>query len=189
MLLSFSEHAIELYTWETKSDMLNHVAKCDGGAIVLGEDAEQESEFYGAVIRFNYSARVDIQAQETKPKCLGIAICSEGHGLKPNLLLLPDMTMVFGFNSEVVGISADSRQILFRLSFDTLFGSFLYLDELNTLLVFNEIGVVALTTNGIELWRYEKDVITDCLINEGKLYMNFMDSPQVILRLSSGAIE
>jgi hypothetical protein len=60
---------------------------------------------------------------------------------------------------------------------------------MDTLLVFNEIGVVALAASGVELWRYEKDIITDCLINEGKLYMNFMDSPQVMLRLSSGAIE
>jgi hypothetical protein len=169
--------------------MLNHITKCDSSTIVLGEDAEQELEFYSAIVHLNYTVRVDEQSQESSPDYLGIAICSEGHGLKPHLVLLPRQTLAVGFNREVVGISVSNKQILFRLRFDTLFRSFLYLDEMDTLLVFNEIGVVALAASGVELWRYEKDIITDCLINEGKLYMNFMDSPQVMLRLSSGAIE
>lgn len=64
-------------------------------------------------------------------------------------------------NNKVIGISPENRDILFRHRFDTLFHALLYLGRYPMLVVRNEIGVVALAEDGQELWRYEKDLVTD----------------------------
>jgi hypothetical protein len=188
MLVSFAEHIVEFHLWASKDDLLNHVKKCDGGMLILGTDAAQEAAFYSAVVHFNYAARCQSKLLKTLPRSWGIALISEGHGLKPHTLILDNKTLVFGLNQKVVGIIADARQILFHLSFDSLFRAFIHLEEFKILLVLNEIGVIAITEAGSELWRYEKDIMTDCLIEERVLLIEFMDSPSVRLNLLDGSL-
>jgi len=187
MLIAIEGHALELQTWGDKSAMLQFVHGSDGGGLILGDDSEQELEFYSASVHFNYAAQTET-SQETPITSWVIGLISEGHGVKPQLIALPDRTLVFGLNHEVIGIGLESRKIVFRHRFDTLFHALFYLSRYSTLIVRNEIGIVALDEIGQELWRYEKDVVTNCIIDESHLELHFMDTPPVVLDLKTGRV-
>jgi hypothetical protein len=189
MNLSFAEHVIELRSWPSKRELIDFLAHCDAGSIMLGEDAGQESEFYSAVLHLNYSAISLRRLNESGGRLLGIGICSENPSVKPNLLLLPERQMlIFGFNSEVVGVSVEDKEVYFRTVFDHLpFRSFIYLEQTRSILVFHEIGVAAITEEGQELWRFDKDVIVGCSMGNEMLHLDFMDSPSITLNTLTGA--
>jgi hypothetical protein len=186
MLLAVDAHALETRSWGDKSALLKFVDSCDGGALILGEDAAQEVEFYSAIVHFNYAAQVQHPSPQATIRSWGIALISEGHGLKPQLLVMPNRTLVFGLNHDVFGISTEGRCQLFRHSFDSLFHAFLYLAKDRILLVRNEIGVVALAQNGDELWRFEKDVVTSFSVRDSEIVLGFMDTESVVLEISTG---
>jgi hypothetical protein len=186
MFVSFAEHVLEFHNWESKNDLLNSISSCDGGTLILGEDASQEVAFYSTVVHYSYTLR---RGDVPHVKRWGIGLISEGHGVRPHLITLPDEVIVFGFNQEAVGLNVSQRRYVFRFTFDSVFRSFVYLPDDRLLLIFNEIGVVAVTKDGKEKWRYEKDVITDCLMEHGKLVLRFMDSPTVTIELSSGSVK
>lgn len=190
MRLSFAGHIIEIQTWETKGDMMNFLANCNAESLVLGEDAEEEVGFYSASIHLNYSAKLYPIWNELIGSRFDVGVCSEGHGLKPHLLMLSEKQLViFGFNSEVVGISIKNREVSFRTSLDySLFRSFVHLSQVEIVLAFHEIGVVALTEDGKELWKYSEDVIIDSLIDRDTLQLSFMDSPPVSINVLSGSV-
>lgn len=179
MQVTFGNNTITLQVWETKSEMLSYLSKCEAGSLLLGEDADQEMHFYSATVRLGQAG----------VNCFGIGICSEGHGLTPHLLLQPDAeVMVFGFNQEVVGINVKERKINFKIPLVSLFYNFLTLNQRQLILVIHEIGVVAITEEGKEIWRYDKDIINDWVIEDDKLHLKFMDAPPVSIEISSGAL-
>ena len=96
--------------------------------------------------------------------------------------------MIFGFNSEVVGISIEEKRQRFRIGLDGLFRAFIQLKEEKIILVSQEIGVVAMAEDGEELWRYSKDVVIDFRIEQSTVILTFMDSPSVSLDLSNGQV-
>ena len=180
MLVSFAQHTIELKSWETSQGMIEFLQGCDAGSpLFLGEDSAQENSFYSAVVNLDWN-RASVQR-------FGIGIYSGDHGLKPHLLLQPDgQTLVLGFNNEAVGVSINDKRELFRISLDSLFRSFVLLSQKKIILVFHEIGVVAIAIEGQELWRYDKDIITECRIEGESLQLKFMDSPSVNLNIPTG---
>lgn len=185
MLVAIEEHALEFHTWSDKSAMLQFVNRVDGKGLILGEDAEQELEFYSVMVYFDYACKIpNLRNTALKSWCIGLI--SEGHGLKPQLLSLPNRTLVCGLNHQVIGISPESREIVFRHRFDTLFHAVFYLSRYPMLIVRNEIGVVALAEDGHELWRFEKDLVTDCILNEPHIELHFLDTAPVVLDLSTG---
>lgn len=187
MLVAIEEHALELQSWNDKSSMLQVVNCCDGGAVILGEDSEQELEFYSVIVHFNYAAQIH-SSRYHGISSWGIGLISEGHGLKPQLIALPNRTLVFGLNHEVLGLSPDSRSIIFRHGFDTLFHALLYLSTQRILVVRNEIGIIVLDEYGKELWRFEKDIVTNCSIEEWRIELHFLDTAPIVLDLLTGRV-
>jgi hypothetical protein len=189
MFLSFGQHIVTLQRWETKQDMLDFLARCSAGSLVLGEEAEQEVEFFSATIHLNYCCTFREERDGSREQRFGIGVCSEADVPKPHLLLRSaEKIMVFGFNREVVGVDVESKEIKFRVRFIySPFRSLVYLDQYGIILAFHEIGVVALTGDGVELWRYEQDVIVDSMVDGDKLHLRFMDSPPVTISVRNGA--
>lgn len=185
MLVVIEEHALEFQTWGDKSSMLQFVSRCDGGGLILGDDAEQELEFYSVMVYVDYGCKTP-NSRDTALNSWCIGLISEGHGLKPQLLAMPNRTLVFGLNHQVIGISPESRDILFRHRFDTLFHALFYSRRYPMLVVRNEIGVVALAEDGHELWRFEKDLVTDCILSDSHIELHFLDTAPVVLDLSTG---
>jgi hypothetical protein len=115
-------------------------------------------------------------------RCYGIGICSEGYGLKPHLFLQPELTQfLLGFNHEVVAIGVDDRSIRLRLTLYSLFHSFVALPW--GVLIFHEIGLLAVGNRGQKIWGYEADVIEGYEIVGDKLNLTFMDAPPVSLNM------
>lgn len=185
MLYSVGLHAIETRKWETESQMLEYLGQFDPKFILLNKEPEYKADFYSVIVHLNYFARTS--SQKPKETHLGIGLHSEIVGIMPHLLWLPPEEIIIGFDCSVAGIKINKREISFRIDFDTPFRSFLLLDSPKVLLVFNEIGVVSLGENGSELWRYEKDVITDCVIESNIMTLSFLDSPSVRIDLLNGS--
>jgi hypothetical protein len=179
MLFTFGENTVQNQSWETKREMLEFLTRSTNGYVLLGENAEQAILFYSIIVC----------SDTLKKGCYGIGINSEGHGLKPYVLLRPEISIVIlGFNSEVVGINVESREIQFRLSLESLFHSFIYLYHQKIILIFHEIGVIAITEKFLEIWRFSVDVITEYFIESDVLHIKFMDSAPVRISISSGLV-
>ncbi len=178
MHVSFLEHLIELRSWHNKQEMVNFLTTCEAGYLLLGENPKQESEFYSATIYLNRAMNR-----------FGVGICSLGIGLTPALLPQPENSvLIFGFNSDVVGVRIPGGEIVFQLKVETLFHAFLSVHRKEMILVKDEIGIVALTQNGNVLWKFGRDVITNAVIEGDQLHLQFMDSPEVFLNLSNGSL-
>jgi hypothetical protein len=143
--------------------MMNVLSKYEGGHLILGESAEQQTAFYLVTIHLGWNGR----------HRFGIGLCSEEYGLKPHLLLQPELSqLLLGFNHEVVAVGVKDRNIHFRILLDSLFHSFLALEQ--CILIFHEIGVNALDNRGQAIWEYEADVIEDFEIIGNHLNLTFM---------------
>ncbi|MBN1886577.1 MAG: hypothetical protein JW850_01250 [Thermoflexales bacterium] len=180
MHISFAEYSLELHEWQSKHQMISSLEDCEAGSCVLGENPDQESNFYSVVVHLGQSGL----------RRYGIGICSQGHGLVPHLLIQPEfLRLILGFNSDIVGIRIPDGRVDFSLHLDSLFYSFLPVYNKKVILVMHESGVVSLTQNGQMIWKFEKDIITRTTIEENYLWLTFMDALPVRLNLLNGAIE
>jgi hypothetical protein len=147
--------------------------------VIIGESEEQDREFF--------SAEVQPEFREAKLPRLAVGICSEGHGIAPQLLPLPDRgLLLLGLNSEVVAIRVATGEIAYRVPLGFLFRSMVPLTDCQPILVFHEIGVTAIRANGETEWTLGRDVLEDAWLEDGTLRMTFMDSEAVAVELSSG---
>ncbi|MDM8550855.1 hypothetical protein QUF72_12280 [Desulfobacterales bacterium HSG2] len=97
--------------------------------------------------------------------------------------------LIIGFNSQVVAVDLIKRKIALQLRFSSLFRSFVHLKAYQMLLVFHEIGVIALTERGEEIWSFDEDIIDDCVIENGILSLTFFDADPVMLEVLSGTLK
>ncbi len=178
MYLSYGKHYIALSSYDTHHEMMTVLSKCEAGSLILGESAEQPTVFYSVISYLGWNGR----------DRFGLGICSEESGLKPHLLLKPKRSqLLLGFNNEVVAVGIDERQIHFQVRLDSLFHSFFDLDK--TLLVFHEIGLIALDEKGKKCWEYEEDVIEHFEISQNNLSLRFMDAAPVNINLQTGYLQ
>lgn len=177
MRVAFGQHSLELMAWPSEGEMIQHLSSCREGYVILGEDARQYRAFISTEIRLGFTAT----------SCFGIGLYSEGHGLVPHMLLLPESEqLVFGFNNEATRVSVREKRVVSRLLLDSLFRSFIHLKERKLILVFHEIGVTAISENGSHEWSYAKDIIQKCVLSETYLELEFLDEPSVKLALATG---
>jgi hypothetical protein len=174
---------VRIDKWQTKKELAYRLAGCDGGSIMLGDDAEDAREFFSLLF---YREAPDAESGTT----WGVGVCSEALGLGPYLLLRPGAHVSFlGFNSQVVGLATNRREARFAINLWSPFATFACLDEQGITLVFHEIGVVALTGDGEELWRYSKDVVVGTRIGQDFLELKFMDALSVRLNVKTGEVK
>jgi hypothetical protein len=177
MYLPLTEDYIDVSLKETKSELYEALSKFDAGKIILGAEAEQERQFY--IIKV---ALEDIEN-------LGIGIISEGHGLKPQILFdAVSKKLMIGFNNEVTIINCPKRTIESRIILNSLFYSFLLLNEPKMIVVIQETGVLALNEEGKQLWQHDSDIIENYKIVDGILHLDFMDSEPIALSIADGQI-
>lgn len=178
MRLCFSWSSIELQRYASRAEMEGHLAAFDC-KLVIGDSAEQEREFFSATIQPEFRG--------AKARRLAVGVRSEGHGIAPQILPLPNCgLLLFGLNSEVVAIRADTGEIAYRIPLGFLFRMMVPLADKGLVLVFHEIGVTALRENGETPWTFGRDVLEDAWRENGTLHMTFMDSEPVAVELASG---
>jgi len=157
--------------------MMHFLSNCGDGNILLGKDAEQISDFYA----------VKVDSDWEGINSFGIGIYSEGHGLEPHLLVQPERNkLIIGFNSDVIGIDTTKRKVRFQIRLSSLFRSFSFLKKYSMILVFHEIGVIAVSENGQEIWSFDEDIIENCAIDNDSLSLAFLDAEPVTLNIFDG---
>ena len=177
MYLTFLDHYIQLGNWPTRKALIDFLSTCGAGSILLGENSEHQVEFFS----------VEVKLGPDNTQSFGIGILSEGHGLKPNLFLLPRYSMlIFGYNQDVIGILIPDGNIRFSRQLDSLFYEFIPVAHKNIFLVVQEIGICALNFDGTQKWQYIKDVVTGTNLKEDTVMVNFMDGQTVRLDLATG---
>ncbi|OCR00917.1 hypothetical protein BCD67_22185 [Oscillatoriales cyanobacterium USR001] len=178
MFITFGSNQISIQSLANKAELVK-ILEGEPESLLLGEIAEHNLEFYLAKVQF--------QSSDSEPFCIGI--CSEGHGLKPHVLIQPERDLIlFGYNQEVTGVNINNRQIAFKIPLNSLFYYFLHLKERGIILIVQEVDVTAITESGKELWRYGKDLITQTAVEGEKLYLNFMDESPTCLNIVSGEL-
>jgi hypothetical protein len=187
LLLSFAQHAIESHKWESRDSLENSLADCDE-RIMLGEEAAYPTAFYALKLYLDYAAQV---SSANEGQTIGIGIVADSGGLAPSFLPLVEKNeLLIGFNSEVVNISVEDKRITYSVTLDGLpFYSFYHLSSMDIILIFYELGVVAINPDGRELWQYNKDVVSSSKITGEQLFLEFLDAKPVTLNIKNGTIE
>jgi len=177
MRIVFGQHNLHFKGWSSEEEMIHYLSSCKAGYVILGQDAKQYREFFSTTLFLGFSGT----------SSFGIGVLSEGHGLVPHVLLLPKKKeLLFGLNSQAASLRVEEGSVGFRIQLDSLFRSFLHLDESETILVFHEIGVIAIDENGNEKWTYAKDILEDGFLSKGCLRLKFVDGLSVRLSLATG---
>lgn len=176
MYLTFLNNFINIYATETKSELIQALNKCNNGIILLGNDAQQENDYLIIKVYSGYKY-LDI---------LGIGVISEGHGIYPQTLLLPSSKkIIIGYNREITAVDCNNGKELFTFKLCSLFHSFIHLDD--KILAIYEIGVIAFNENGMQLWKYENEIITNYEIEDNYLKIEFIDDEPICLNLCDGS--
>jgi hypothetical protein len=179
MRISVGDQSLKIQRWESKDEMVEAVARCEGGNIVLGLEAEQQVDFFSVFVRAEPSGQCSF----------AIGICSEGHGLVPQVAVRPEsLELIFGFNREVVAVRLRQREVAYRIELDCLFHTFVELPKEEMLLAVHEIGIVALAKEGQVLWRYDCEIIDGFVIHDNQMELRFMDGSTVSVDIQCGKV-
>jgi hypothetical protein len=177
MRIAFAHDSVELKSWGLEAEMADYVSACEEGYLILGEGARQRHDFFSVRIRLGFPGT----------SSFGIGVVSEGHGLVPQLLLLPEREqLLLGVNQEVTCVSIKDRRLIFRVDLGWLFHSFLELKQHGIVLIFHEIGVTAIDEIGNQRWTFTRDIIQSCIVAHSKIELQFLDEAPVRLSLVTG---
>lgn len=178
MRIAFGWSSIDIRRWDSKNELLEYISQF-GNQLLVGESAEQEAEFYSAALIREFGNA------EARPLVIGI--CSEGHGVTPQLLPMPSSGLcLFGVNSEVYGVSVDAFRVQFHVKLRSLFRSMVPVPEAGLILIFHEIGAKAIQVDGSELWDFSRDVLESARIEGSTVHFEFMDSEPATVDALSG---
>lgn len=148
-----------------------------GPHILLGQEAESPHEFYSLVVTAEPGGEV----------LWTIGVLTEGHGLSPEALLIPESKRLFiGANARVSILSWEARALIAEAALGFLFRSFIPDPKNNLVLVVHETGVAAFTHDGASKWQFSRDVVETIHSGEDAIEISFMDSDPARLEIRSG---
>lgn len=178
MILTFNEHCVSARSWPSLRELVSFLEAGGGGSLLLGSEAESGSEYHSLAVY----PRGAVEGR------FGVGVVTQTPELPPHLLLRPERNLLlFGFNSEVVGVGLPERAIRFRHTCDWLFSHFLDAPALGVVLAFYEVGVLALDYDGRELWRRTTDILVDWKLAGETVRLEQMEAGRLVLDLRTGA--
>lgn len=179
MRVSFPWASVQCQSWESRSELERFLNGFEDSRIIAAS-SEQEREFYSIAVQPDFPASGACR--------VALGVCSEGHGIQPQLLLLPEHDrLLIGANSQVTAVDVSTGTDAFEIQLESLFRSMVYLSERQLVLVFHEIGVTAAVEDGNVRWSFARDVLEDASIENDLLLLSFMDSEPVALDITSGS--
>jgi len=150
MNITIGKDFLQIEKVDSRNVLLNKLKHCLKGYVTLGDNSEQEKDFY----------LVKLFSQEDGSQHFGVGIISEGHGLKPNIMVNHLENSIFlGFNKEVVLFDSLNKVVIKRYQIGSLFYKFMSLPEQNFALVVHELGIIKLEINGNIIWNYTSEII------------------------------
>jgi hypothetical protein len=165
---------VSVQSWETKNLLLNHVQR-NSPSVVVGSASEAPRGFY------SYSVdEVDC------PILIGVMV---NQSKAPRALILPaSQRVVLGYDQSIALVDCPSGKLLGTTLLDGVFFEFLRDEERGQVIVVHELGVVAISELGEELWRYTTcEILEDWRKVNGFLVLALMDTNEALeLNLESG---
>jgi hypothetical protein len=176
MNIELSNGYITLVSCQSKSELQENIRIYSNDSIMLGFDTDYMRDFYLVKVCLT-----------TKNKVFGIGIASEGHGLKPKLLLLPENNiLLLGYNKSVSLVNCINNQLVKSICLDSLFYDFYKSEVHQKIIVIHETGVKVISFEGDALWDYNGDIVKDYEIKDDILKLVFMDGEISWFDLFSG---
>jgi hypothetical protein len=176
--LTFGEHLLRMRAWPTRQELEEFLAECGGGQEMLGAKTQYPQRFYSVTL-FPHG-RLDERS--------GIGICSESPDLPPHLLLKPESHLLYvGYNNEVAAIGVPEGGIRFCFPCDWLFSHFVDLCDWKIILAFYEVGILAVSEEGEQLWSVSTDIIVDWAVDGDRLRLELLEAAPMLLDLRTGA--
>lgn len=177
MVVTIGSYRLEHRQWADKAQLSQHLAARCRKYRLLGEDIDSPQEFFS----------VTIQPVNSPLSLTGIGIYSMGIGLQPAICLQAETgILLIGFNFQVCGVDLHDNTLVYCHELNSPFYYFLLLPTHGRILVQHEVGVVVLTKEGKDLWKFDGDIITDLRYSDNRVDLQFMDAPPVSLALDSG---
>jgi hypothetical protein len=177
MRVSWGWNSILLHPWRSKEELRQFVSQCPGG-FLIGESVDQEREFYSATIAKELARDSD---------AFIFGICSEGHGVTPQLLVEPTLRACFvGANDEVVAVDVKARRIAYIVKLSYLFRHMIWVKEGELIVALHETGACAFKDDGTVLWNVSIDVLVAARLEGAEMFFEFMDSELVTVDVMTG---
>lgn len=168
--------SVSLKSWETKSLLLNHISQ-NSPSVVIGSATEAPRGYYSCSIE-GINGSLHIGVITNQPKVPAVVYLAESQRL------------ALGYDQSVALVDFSSATLWGTTTLDGAFFEFLRDEERAQILVLHELGVVAISELGVELWRYTtSDILEEWEKVCGHLVLTLMDtSTSVELRLEDGAM-
>ena len=139
----------------------------------LGEDADAPRDFFCFTV--------------SKPESpvARIGILSFGVGTEPNWLI-KDGKILIGYNDRIAIFGLEKFSLERETNLSSLFYKFIVFEQFEHICVLCETAIVGMSSNGLEIWRVDTDLITDFAISGNSIRLEFSDSPVVEINLYTG---
>lgn len=162
---------------DTKAEMIKFLNKCTLGHIIVGENAIQQNNYYIAEGYLN----------DTNNNCFGVAILSEGHGLKPVVLHIQEKSkLIVGANRNVYVIDYIKKEVERTFSFESLFYNFLKVEEHRMIIAIYETGAAAINRNFEIIWNFYGDIVSEYEVEGDALKLGFLEGETIKLSILDG---
>lgn len=166
---------IQMEYWETRSLLLNHVEQ-NPPCVVVGNDTEAPRGFFSCVVDgVDNQIHIGVITNQSKT---------------PRAIFFPvSRRVILGYDESVAVIDCLSAILRRAISLDGVFFEFLWDEEQAQIIAVHELGVVAISAFGEELWRYTtKEILEDWSMVNRRLILMLMDTDaSVELNLEDGA--
>lgn len=166
--------SVSLESWETKSLLLNHISQ-NSPSVVVGTATEAPRAYYSCSVEgANGLLLIGVVVNQSKV---------------PSVLCLPtSQRVVIGYDQSFALVDCRSATLLGTTLLDGVFFEFCQDRERGLVLVLHELGVVAISELGEELWRYTTcDILEDWKLVDSRIVLTVMDTNvSVELRLENG---
>ena len=164
-----------LKSWEAKSLLLNHIGQNPPG-VVVGSATQAPRGYYSCSVE-GASGSLHIGVIANQPKVPSV------------VYLAKSQLTILGYDQSVALVDYPSATLRQTTALDGVFFEFLWDEERAQVLVINELGVVAISELGLELWRYTtSDILEEWGKANDRLVLTLMDtSASVELMLEDGA--
>lgn len=180
MRISFLWADVECCSWRSRAALERHLNSIERSKMII-ESNDQEREFYSIIVDQKFQVATNIQR-------MSLGICSEGIGIQPQILLIPEFNaLLVGSNNQIVAVDVVTGKIVFRIQLECTFYAMTYLNDRQIVLVIGEIEIMAFDINGRMHWNFfTNDIIQDTSIENELLYLSFMDDEPITLDITSG---
>jgi predicted transport protein len=173
---NFNGYKINFTVIDTKSELIESLARFKNNSLLIGQDSEVENKF----------TLIELYKDDISDSYFGIGIISES-SIKPEYLMVKSANKLFlGFNKEVNFFDIQKKENEIKIELGTRFSTFIEVE--NIILIMFETGCLSVTQNGNEIWKIDKDVVEDFTIDGNLLELRFIDENFCKVSIKDGKI-